>query len=118
MSHWGDERDAWRQTDPPLTDREKRIEDVAERGAETMETRTIVVTSSKLIRNELEQSMLDWANKLGIECRTIEHPHLLTTQVGFIVTGPKHLLDEFSQGLNAEEWATIRTETSVMLSPL
>jgi hypothetical protein len=53
-----------------------------------------------------------------LECAIIEHPHLLTTQVAFTVTGPKRKIDEFSRGLTAEEWATIRTERTVMLSPL
>ncbi len=56
--------------------------------------------------------------KLGLECNIIEHPHLLTTQVGFTVTGPKRRIDEFVQGLNAEGRATVRAETGVMLSPL
>ena len=43
---------------------------------------------------------------------------LLTTQVAFTVTGPKRKIDEFAQGLNADELATIRAERAVMLSPL
>jgi hypothetical protein len=62
--------------------------------------------------------MLDWADKLGLQCQIVEHPHLLTTQVAFTVTGPKRKIDEFSEGLNAEEVATMRTERAVMLSPL
>jgi hypothetical protein len=45
-------------------------------------------------------------------------PHLLTTQVAFTVTGPKRKVDEFAQGLRAEELATMPTERAVMLSPL
>lgn len=118
MSHWDDELDTWRQTDPPPTAEERQIKDVAEHEAEAVETRTMVVSSGKLIRAEFEQTMLAWAERLGVKCTIIEHPHLLTTQVGFTVTGPKRKLDEFSQGLRAEGWATTRTETAVMLSPL
>jgi hypothetical protein len=118
ISHWDDELDDWRQTDPPATAKQKRAEDTADRLAETVETRTLVASSGKLIRSEFEQTMRDWAGRLGVECEIIEHPHLLRTQVGFTVTGPKRKLDEFSQGLGAEERATIRTETAVMLSPL
>ena len=118
ISHWDDELDDWRQTDPPATAKQKRAEDTAARLAETVETRTLVASSGKLIRAEFEHTMRDWAGRLGVECEIIEHPHLLTTQVGFTVTGPKRKLDEFSQGLKAEERATIRTETAVMLSPL
>ena len=73
---------------------------------------------SKTKRADFDPSMLDWAERLGLQCALIEHPHLLTTQVAFTVTGPKRKIDEFAQGLRAEEIATMRTERSVMLSPL
>ena len=118
ISHWDDELDEWQQTDPPATAQQKLTEDAAERDAEAIQTRTMVASSGKMIRAEFEQSMLDWADRLGLECKIIEHPHLLTTQLGFTVTGPRRKIDEFARGLRAEERATIRTETAVMLSPL
>jgi hypothetical protein len=118
VSHWDDELDAWRQTDPPPTAEEKGIEDAAVRDADAIETRTLVASSGKLIRSEFEQSMRIWADELGLQCTIIEHPHLLTTQVGFTVTGPRRRIDEFANGLAAEDRATIRTETAVMISPL
>jgi hypothetical protein len=118
VSHWDDERDIWRQTDPPPTAEEERIQEASERDDDVIETRTLVVSSGKMIRAEFEQSMLAWAEQLGLQCTLIEHPHLLTTQVGFTVTGPKGKIDEFSRGLQAEDRATIRAETAVMLSPL
>ncbi len=71
-----------------------------------------------MIRAEFEQSIREWAEKLQLQCTIVEHPHLLTTQVAFTVTGPKHKIDEFARGLRAEEWQTIRTERAVMLSHL
>jgi hypothetical protein len=118
ISHWDDRLDEWRQTDPPPSAADRQSEEAQERDAETVQTRTMVASSGKMIRAEFEQSMLEWADKLGVQCTIIEHPHLLTTQVGFTVTGPKRKLDEFSEGLQAEEAATIRTERAVMLSPL
>jgi len=118
VSHWDRELDAWRQTDPPPTAAEERLQDAAEHDAEAIETRTLVASSGKAIRAEFEQSMLIWAHEVGVQCKIIEHPHLLTTQVGFTVTGPKYKIDEFAQGLKAEGRATTRTETAVMLSPL
>jgi hypothetical protein len=38
--------------------------------------------------------------------------------VAFTVTGPRRKLDEFAEGLRAEELATMRAERTVMLSPL
>jgi hypothetical protein len=62
--------------------------------------------------------MREWAEKLGLGIEIHEHPHLLTTQVAFTVTGPGRKIDEFAEGLRAEELATMRTERAVMLSPL
>ncbi len=113
ISHWDDERERWQQTEPPETAEEQRAHDSAERDGEAIETRTMVATSGKLIRAQFEQTMLAWAERLGLECKLIEHPHLLTTQIGFTVTGPKRKIDEFSQGLIAEGWTTMRTEESM-----
>ncbi len=118
VSRWDDDLEKWMQTDPPPSAEERQLEEAAERDAGAIETRTLVVSSGKMIRVEIEETMRDWAAKLGLECSIIEHPHLLTTQVAFTVTGPKGKIDEFSRGLRAEEWRTIRTESVVMLSPL
>jgi len=50
------------------------------------------------------------AAELGLECKIIEHPHLLSTQVAFTVTGPKRKIDEFAKGLTAEGWSFVRGE--------
>lgn len=118
VSHWDDEFEKWRQTDPPLTAEEQQGEAADERDANAPETRTLVVSSGRMIRAEFEQSIREWADKLELRCSIVEHPHLLTTQVAFTVTGPKHKVEEFARGLRAEEWRTIRTETAVMASPL
>lgn len=119
VSHWDCKLDDWRQIDPPpRSAQEQRAADAAERNAETVETRTLVASAGNLIRVEFERSLLEWATELGVQCDVIDHPHLLRGQVGFTVTGTKRKLDEFAEGLSSEERATIRTETSVMLSPL
>jgi hypothetical protein len=118
VSHWDGKLDDWRQIDPPPEGKAKRSEEVAERDADAVETRTLVVSSGNLIRVEFERSLQEWASELRVECKVIDHPHLLSSQVGFTVTGSKRKLDEFAEGLRAEERATIRTETQVMLSPL
>jgi hypothetical protein len=118
VSRWDDELDQWQQTDPPLDPAERQQAEAARHDAETVETRTLVASSGRLIRAEFERTMRSAADGLGLECQIIEHPHLLTTQVGFTVTGPRRKLDEFAHTLTAEEWRTIRTETAVMASPL
>jgi hypothetical protein len=116
VSCWDDELDSWRQTDPPPSAAEAQQEAAVKRDGETVETRTLVASAGKDVRGTLEQSMIEWAEKLGVQCTFVEHPHLLTTQVGFTVTGPRRKLDEFSAGLKAEETTTIRSENSVILS--
>jgi hypothetical protein len=119
ISHWDGKLDDWRQIDPPpTTAQEKQTADAAERDAETVETRTLVVSAGNLVRVEFERSLLEWASELGLRCDIVDHPHLLSGQAGFTVTGTKRKLDEFVDGLEAEERATIRTETAVVLSPL
>jgi len=81
-------------------------------------SRTLVALVGRMIREEFEQSMRTWADQLGLRCEIVEHPHLLSSQVAFTVTGPLRKLDEFAAGLSAAEHATIRTEREVMLSPL
>lgn len=118
VSHWDERFDEWAQVDPPLTGQAERAKAAKERDEQMIETRTMVASSGKLIRGEFEQTMGNWAEKLGLHCEVIEHPHMLTTQVAFTVTGSRRKLDEFAEGLRAEELATMRTEREVMLSPL
>jgi hypothetical protein len=116
VSHWDDELDQWRQTDPPPSAEQATVQEAADRSDETPETRTLIAKAGKLVRSEFEQSMDNWAAELGLECKIIEHPHLLSTQVAFTVTGPKRKVDEFAKGLNAEGWAFVRGEAR--LSPI
>ncbi|MCW3030281.1 MAG: hypothetical protein JWM66_414 [Solirubrobacterales bacterium] len=119
LSHWDTALDDWRHTDPgDESAREQQADAAADADATTVETRTIVASAGNLVREEFERSLLEWARELDVHCTVIEHPHLLAGQVGFTVTGTRRKLDEFADGLKAEERATIRTETAVMLSPL
>lgn len=118
VSHWDEQHERWRQTDPPPSAEQARADALLEHEQDTVDTRTLVATAGRLVRAEFEQTMAEWAAKQGLECKITEHPHLLSTQVGFTVTGPRGKIDEFSKGLEAEGWAMVRTETSVMASPL
>jgi hypothetical protein len=118
ISHWDEERDEWRQVDPPLSPEQARTEEAAERDADAVETRTLVASAGNLIRSSFEQSLLDWARKLGLEVKVAEHPHLLTTQVLFTVTGPRRKIDEFARALKAEGATTLRSDATLMLNPI
>jgi hypothetical protein len=116
VSHWDDALGDWRQVDPPLSGALERTEDVAARGAATVETRTMVCIAGKPVRAQIEQTMLQAAGLLGVECEIAEHNRLLTTQVSFTVTGPRGKLDRFRADLVAQGWATIRAD-ALTLNP-
>ena len=118
LSHWDEDRDEWMQVDPPPSPEELRSEQQREVDADAIETRTLVASAGKLVRASFEQSLLDWANKLGLDVKITEHPHLLTTQVLFTVTGPRRKIDEFARALKAEGATMLRSDATLMLSPL
>ncbi len=118
VSHWDEKLDDWRQTDPPPSAAERASQQASDRSTLEPQTRTLVANVGKEIRVEFEQSLRNWADELGVECEIVEHPHLLSLQVAFKVSGPRRKVDEFVQGLRAEERATIRTDLGVMTSPL
>jgi hypothetical protein len=118
VSHWDERVDEWVQVEPALAGEARQAAEARERDAEKLESRTLVALVGKLIRSELEQTMSDGAEKLGLECEIHEHPHLLSSQIAFTVTGPKRKLDEFAQDLRQEEILTMRAQRRLMLSPL
>jgi hypothetical protein len=117
VSHWDEQLDEWRQVDPPPSAEQARSEAAAELDAEAPETRTIVASAGNLIRSSFEQSLLDWAQTQGLEVTLAEHPHLLSTQVLFTLTGPKRKIDEFERALRAEGTATLRADAILIVSP-
>jgi hypothetical protein len=112
LSAWSEEHGEWVDPDAPPPPGPAGADGAAD------VTRTYVATLGRWVREEFEQSLREWATQLGVSCEVVEHPHLLSTQAAFTVTGPAHKVDEFAAALSAEERATIRTETAVMASPL
>lgn len=118
VSRWDADVARWEQTDPPPTADQARAERATRREDATPETRTLIASAGRLIRREFEQSLVEYAQQLGVECEIAEHPHLLTTQVAFTIKGPRRKLDEFASGLEQEERQTIRNEQTLVLGPL
>lgn len=117
VSRWDEGRDEWVQTDPPPAEGEAAgAASAADEDA--VETRTMVAVAGRSIRVEFEATMLAWAERLGLKCEIVEHPHLLSTQVAFTLTGPRRRINEFAQGLSAEGASTMRSEREVLISPL
>jgi len=118
VGRWDEHVDEWVQVEPPLAGPAKHAAEARERAVEQVESRTLVAVVGRLIGGEVEQTMRDGAERLGLGCEIHEHPHLLSSQVAFTVTGPRRKLDEFAEDLRQEEIATIRTQREVLLSPL
>jgi hypothetical protein len=110
VSHWEPSRGKWHQTDPPLTYQQEdemaaaasASDDTAQPPGEAAETRPVVCVIGKLIRKSFEEQMVAFAQALQLKCEIIEHPHLLSTQVVFKVTGPAGAVDEFATYLKSE----------------
>ncbi len=113
LTVWSEELGQWVDPDAPQS-----VRDASAAAADATVTRTYVVTLGRWIREEFEQSLAEWARQLGVTYELVEHPHLLSSQAAFTVTGPARKVDEFAAAMSAEEGATIRTETAVMASPL
>ena len=103
ISRWDDslgEDGEWQAVDPP-PDHAGELLAVAEheehavhaaRAART-ETRTVAITSGRMVREWFETSVGEEARELGVELSIVEHPHLLTTQIAFTLTGETEKVD-------------------------
>ena len=111
VSHWDDDLDRWRQVDPPETTEQAERTRAQDLEGETVETQTVVCSAGGTVRASLEQGMREYADRLGLECEVVEHPHLLQTQVAFKVTGPRHRIAEFRAALKQDSWTSIRADS-------
>jgi hypothetical protein len=121
IDHWddglGDVGD-WDQVDPPL-DAAGRAREAAEReehsaheaGEALVETRTVAITSGRMVRTWFEKTVADEARELGVALSIVEHPHLLTTQIAFTLTGPTGKVDAVLEDLAQRAGAVTRLET-------
>jgi hypothetical protein len=122
VSHWDEDLRTWHQIDPPLTAEEEEQEQVlaeerireASAEAAKPETRTVVCVTGKLVRKSFEHQMLEYAKTLGLECVVVEHPHLLSTQVAFRVTGPTGDVEQFVSYVNVEASAGTRMDLGLI----
>jgi hypothetical protein len=118
VCHWENAERRWRQIEPPLTDVEEEEQirathraDVEAEGADAeVETRAVMCTIGKLIRKSFEQQMIGFAQSIEVQCAIVEHPHLLSTQVAFTVTGTRGNVDAFERYLKSEARMTCRMD--------
>lgn len=127
IDHWDDalgDVGEWHQVDPPL-DEAGHAREVGERAEHELhaaaegrvETRTVAISSGKLNRNWFETTVADEAREVGVELSIVEHPHLLTTQLAFTLTGPTEKVEQVVADLQARAGAVTRLETAY-LTPL
>ena len=116
ISRWEEKLESWRQVEPPLSEAAEESLKAAELEADRPATRTVVATTGVLVRDQFEMTMLAAADRLGLECKIVEHRHLLTMQVAFTVSGPKHAVDEFELELKAEGRTMVRAQEEVGFS--
>jgi hypothetical protein len=76
-----------------------------------VETRTVAITSGRMVRTWFEKTVADEAREVGVELSIVEHPHLLTTQIAFTLTGPTGAVDTVVEDLAARAGAVTRLET-------
>lgn len=113
ISHWDDRIGDWLQVDPPLEGAAQADVEAIVHDAEQEETRTLVATAGRFAKDSVETAMQRSAAELGLTLTTVEHHHLLTTQLAFTVTGPRGRIDQFAAGLQAEGLAMVRAEARV-----
>ena len=121
IAHWDKARDEWRQIDPPPDPAELRRGQVEEleHAAEVerdarVETRTVAITSGRMVRDWFETTVADEARELGVELAIVEHPHLLSTQIVFTLTGPRGKIDQVIGDMRDRAGAATRLGTGYL----
>jgi hypothetical protein len=113
LGHWDEDRREWLQTYPPLAESDPKA-DLAIRDQAEEETRIVSCVIGRLIRKPFEKRAVEEAEVLGLSCEVIEHPHLLSTQAAFKLTGRSDAIDAFAQFLSREERATTRIDAGLI----
>jgi hypothetical protein len=113
VSHWDDgigEVGDWHQVDPPETAAEEAAEAQQPR-ADLVVTRNYVVKSGRVVNEYFEKTALEDAREAGVELSFTEHPHLLTTQISFTLTGPAVQVDTVIDNMKTRAMALTRLES-------
>jgi hypothetical protein len=126
VGRWEPELLIWRQIDPPISDQEARSQS---RRAATERERaqqprpkgsstqlTVGALLGDPVREPFEAEMRQLAASLGLGCEIVEHPHLLSTQVLFNLTGPGREIKFFESQLDHVARATMRIDPGLIPS--
>jgi len=121
VAHWDDDLGDlgdWHQIDPPeapstvtLEQDERHEHELAAARAERVVTRNFAVSAGRLVNEYFERSAQDEAREAGVELSFTEHPHLLTTQIAFTLTGPAGKVEGVIADMKARAGALTRFES-------
>lgn len=117
VSRWDPSSLVWRQVDPPPPEAELRREEAeieTELAGSGDVTRTVVCTIGRLIRKPFEQEVLSFAEQEGLRCEAVEHPHLLSSQVVFTVSGNPKQVEEFIAYVRKDAQSTTRIDQGLI----
>jgi len=119
--HWDNEGSDWHQVDPPpdpaevgREHRDDAEEEAREQADASVETRTVAFTAGKMARNWFETAAADEARELGVALSIVEHPHLLSTQIVFTLTGPTGRVEQVIADMQERAGAATRLETAYL----
>jgi hypothetical protein len=108
---WDEASSSWLAPGEPVP---ARPTDPAE---EPVVTRTYAETSGKLVRNWFETVVAAEARERGVALSIVEHPHLMTTQIAFTLTGPTSAVDAVIRTIRARATNLTQFE-SASLTPI
>jgi hypothetical protein len=95
VSHWDGRVREWRRVDPPLSDRDRELDEARAREAMRHETRELSCLVGRLDRAVIERLILNLAQRRGLDCTVGEERRLLSVRLTFSVSGPAFMLDQF-----------------------
>lgn len=103
LQEWDGVGDRWRQVDPPLEGHEAAV-DTWTRDLETAaRTETFECRTGRFSRGDLEATMRDSAERLGLTLDVGAKPALLSVRMAFTVSGPAAKVADFDEDLRARK---------------
>ena len=111
VDHWDEESSSWLEPGEPAS------ASPAAPAEDPLVTRTYAETSGKLVRNWFETIVADEARARGVTLSIVEHPHLLTTQIAFTLSGPASAVDSVIRTIRARATNLTQFE-SASLTPI
>ena len=119
VAHWDDGSGTWLAPGEAPPHRASPVGDASSEPPADgpIVTRTYVETSGKLVRNYFENVVAGEAKSRGVKLSIVEHPHLLTTQLAFKLTGPYSAVQAVIDAIQSDA-GTVTLFESANLTPI